>query len=182
MRIRIRVLMNKNGPRHPLRTFKLQEKPSPLKREYPALQNIKFLHFFIFVGDFYPCGSRPRRLKSVRIRINTFKYCTFHRVDDTSLPGPGLFFVVAGSWRASTMPFLRSLHPPPSRPRQIENRLICKYFKNLPHVSRFALACNSSEKIIEPIQSRCAMLRFSKLSDSQVNIFTSTCRLIDRVK
>merc|ERR1719347_1464192 len=32
----------------------------------------------------------------------------------------------------------------------------------------FALACNSSEKIIEPIQSRCAMLRYSKLSDAQV--------------
>ena len=26
----------------------------------------------------------------------------------------------------------------------------------------------SSEKIIEPIQSRCAMLRYSKLSDAQV--------------
>ena len=36
---------------------------------------------------------------------------------------------------------------------------------------RFALACNSSEKIIEPIQSRCAMLRYSKLSDAQVNIY-----------
>jgi len=34
--------------------------------------------------------------------------------------------------------------------------------------TRFALACNSSEKIIEPIQSRCAMLRYSKLSDAQV--------------
>merc|ERR1711997_671685 len=34
--------------------------------------------------------------------------------------------------------------------------------------TRFALACNSSEKIIEPIQSRCAMLRYSKLSDPQV--------------
>jgi len=34
--------------------------------------------------------------------------------------------------------------------------------------TRFALACNSSEKIIEPIQSRCAMLRYGKLSDAQV--------------
>ena len=34
--------------------------------------------------------------------------------------------------------------------------------------TRFALACNTSEKIIEPIQSRCAMLRYSKLSDAQV--------------
>ncbi|XP_050714395.1 replication factor C subunit 2-like [Eriocheir sinensis] len=36
------------------------------------------------------------------------------------------------------------------------------------NTTRFALACNSSEKIIEPIQSRCAMLRYSKLSDTQV--------------
>ncbi len=34
--------------------------------------------------------------------------------------------------------------------------------------TRFALACNTSSKIIEPIQSRCAILRYSKLSDEQV--------------
>ena len=34
--------------------------------------------------------------------------------------------------------------------------------------TRFALACNTSEKIIEPIQSRCAVLRFSRLTDVQV--------------
>lgn len=36
------------------------------------------------------------------------------------------------------------------------------------NTTRFALACNNSEKIIEPIQSRCAMLRYEKLKDSQV--------------
>uniref|UniRef100_A0A336LWV6 Replication factor C subunit 2 n=1 Tax=Culicoides sonorensis TaxID=179676 RepID=A0A336LWV6_CULSO len=36
------------------------------------------------------------------------------------------------------------------------------------NTTRFALACNSSERIIEPIQSRCAMLRYTKLSDAQV--------------
>lgn len=34
--------------------------------------------------------------------------------------------------------------------------------------TRFALACNTSEKIIEPIQSRCAMLRFGRLTDAQL--------------
>lgn len=36
------------------------------------------------------------------------------------------------------------------------------------NTTRFALACNYSEKIILPIQSRCAILRYSKLSDAQV--------------
>jgi replication factor C subunit 2/4 len=36
------------------------------------------------------------------------------------------------------------------------------------NTTRFALACNNSEKIIEPIQSRCAMLRYEKLKDAQV--------------
>jgi replication factor C subunit 2/4 len=34
--------------------------------------------------------------------------------------------------------------------------------------TRFALACNTSTKIIEPIQSRCAILRYAKLTDEQV--------------
>ncbi len=34
--------------------------------------------------------------------------------------------------------------------------------------TRFALACNNSTKIIEPIQSRCAILRYSRLPDLHV--------------
>jgi len=34
--------------------------------------------------------------------------------------------------------------------------------------TRFALACNQSNKIIEAIQSRCAILRYSRLTDAQI--------------
>lgn len=36
------------------------------------------------------------------------------------------------------------------------------------HTTRFALACNTSSKIIEPIQSRCAILRYTRLSDEEI--------------
>ena len=39
--------------------------------------------------------------------------------------------------------------------------MLCSYIYLIIKIS-------SSEKIIEPIQSRCAMLRYSKLSDPQV--------------
>lgn len=34
--------------------------------------------------------------------------------------------------------------------------------------TRFALACNNSSKIIEPIQSRCAILRYGRLTNEQI--------------
>ncbi len=36
-------------PRPPERTFKLQKKPSALKRKHPALENMKFLNFFLLL-------------------------------------------------------------------------------------------------------------------------------------
>jgi replication factor C subunit 2/4 len=39
---------------------------------------------------------------------------------------------------------------------------------NYAETTRFVLSCNNSSKIIEPIQSRCIILRFSKLKDSEV--------------
>ena len=34
--------------------------------------------------------------------------------------------------------------------------------------TRFALACNQSSKVIEPIQSRCAIVRFTRLLDAEI--------------
>ena len=46
--------------------------------------------------------------------------------------------------------------------------------------TRFALACNTSSKIIKSIQSRCALIRFSKLSDQE--ILGRIMVLVDAVK
>ncbi|MEW5319796.1 MAG: hypothetical protein WDW38_010924 [Sanguina aurantia] len=36
------------------------------------------------------------------------------------------------------------------------------------NTTRFALACNTSNKIIEPIQSRCAIVRYSRIPDQEM--------------
>ncbi|KAK6881235.1 Replication factor C subunit 4 [Candida tropicalis] len=45
------------------------------------------------------------------------------------------------------------------------------------NTTRFAFACNQSSKIIEPLQSRCAILRYNKLSDEEV-----LARLLEIIK
>ncbi|CCJ30656.1 unnamed protein product [Pneumocystis jirovecii] len=44
-------------------------------------------------------------------------------------------------------------------------RRIMEIYSN---TTRFAFICNQSNKIIEPIQSRCAILRYSRLTDQQI--------------
>ncbi|EKX72791.1 replication factor C subunit 4, putative [Theileria equi strain WA] len=56
-------------------------------------------------------------------------------------------------------------------------RRIMEIYSN---TTRFALACNQSTKIIEPIQSRCAVIRFTKLKDEQVlQRLMDICKLED---
>ena len=50
--------------------------------------------------------------------------------------------------------------PPPPPPLCATLLLVCVFF--------FFSACNNSTKIIEPIQSRCAILRYARLSDVEV--------------
>jgi hypothetical protein len=61
-------------------TPKLQEKPSALKGEHPALQNMKILYFFYFCESFLPSWFRIRiqQLKLMRIRdpaVYTYIVC-----------------------------------------------------------------------------------------------------------
>jgi hypothetical protein len=59
-------------PRPPYRTTKLQEKPSALKREHRALQNLKFLYMNLCVAcHFCPPGSGLIQPKSMQIHANT---------------------------------------------------------------------------------------------------------------
>ena len=44
-------------------------------------------------------------------------------------------------------------------------RMVMTEFSN---TTRFALACNDSSKLIEPIQSRCAIVRFTKLTEEEM--------------
>jgi hypothetical protein len=48
---------------------KLQKKHSALKREHPALQKMKILSFFLFLGSFLPSWIRIQQLKLIRIQI-----------------------------------------------------------------------------------------------------------------
>ncbi len=47
-------------PKASIKTSKLQEKPSAIKREHPTLQKMKLINFFYFSGSFSPSWIRIR--------------------------------------------------------------------------------------------------------------------------
>ncbi len=91
-------------PRHPKRTFKLQKKPSDLKREYPALQNMKFLNFFSCCGS----GSGFR----IWIRIHWPDWIRIQSGSETLpppiFPHPLITFCSQSHWSAGA----EALHDP----------------------------------------------------------------------
>jgi len=51
---------------------------------------------------------------------------------------------------------------------QAAQQALRRIMEEYSHSTRFALACNYSNKIIEAIQSRCAILRYTRLSEAEI--------------
>lgn len=43
-----------------------------------------------------------------------------------------------------------------------------RIMEKFSETTRFVFACNNSEKVIDPLQSRCAIVRFTRVDDSQI--------------
>ncbi len=80
------------------RTSKPQKKPSALKKEYPALQNMTFQNFFYFCGSFLPTCIRIRipnpdpdwiRIRNAALLTASGGLCTQSWAEEEVQLGPG---------------------------------------------------------------------------------------------
>jgi replication factor C subunit 2/4 len=117
-----------------------------------------------------PSAKSP--LTSVRgIDVVRNKIKTFAQRKVTLPPGRHKIIILdeADSWVAHLQ-----LRPPRSHTEVLRSmtagaqQALRRTMEIYSNTTRFALACNMSNKIIEPIQSRCAILRYSKLRDAEV--------------
>ena len=70
--------------------------------------------------------------------------------------------------------FLDEVESMTSVAQQALRRIIEQY----THNTRFSMACNSSNQMIEPIQSRCTIKRFSKINEKEIlNRLKNICEL-----
>ncbi len=62
--------------------------------------------------------------------------------------------------------------------QQALRMILCDYSQS----TRFVFSCNNSTKIIEPLQSRCALIRFSNLEDSEIETYLRKICEIEQIK
>ena len=101
--------------------------------------------------------------KKVNLAPGRQKVVILDEADRYPYPQAGMPRREMGSLTAHVL-FLRGVSSMTSAAQQALRRTMEIY----SNTTRFALACNVSSKIIEPIQSRCAILRYTRLGDEQV--------------
>ena len=115
--------------------------------------------------DFFPLIIDFNYLSGIDVVRNKIK--TFAQKKVTLPPGRHKIIILDEADRlvdqAAPIMILTSFSMTPGAQQALRRTM--EIFSN---TTRFCLACNMSNKIIEPIQSRCAILRYAKLRDEEI--------------